>query len=72
MPNANVPNIKYSSIPSKCCAICYALEYRNPDIIDSSFWLCEECREVLKRLVECEKTCMRHERIMKQLEEEEL
>lgn len=65
MPNDNI----LSHIPSKRCALCNVLEHDNTTIIDNSrFWLCKECKEALKRLVEREKHSMTHERIMKQLE----
>ena len=60
----------YYGPPTHICAVCGEKEFKDADIACDRFWLCEECKEALTRLVEQEKLSIRRERIMKQLEDD--
>ena len=58
----------FNTLPTRVCYVCKKIEDETAQIIDAKFWLCEECKEALIRVVEREKRSIKHERIMKQLE----
>ena len=46
-------NVCYAS-PSHICAVCDALEIPGVEIASGGFWICPECKQKLRRLMEVE------------------
>lgn len=44
--------------PSRVCTVCGVMEYPKAHIIHETFWLCEDCKNVFKTLVNDYKKCM--------------
>lgn len=40
--------------PSHVCAVCDALEIPGAEIASGGFWICPECKQKLRRLMEVE------------------